>query len=77
MALWILPLPLGEDRGEGFTARHIPHPFVPSPRGRGEHSESWRQQPGTPVYAADFDAEGVRQALSQASKERKPDWRAK
>lgn len=43
----------------------------------GGLDESWRQQPGTPVYAADFDAEGVRQALSQASKERKPDWRAK
>ena len=38
---------------------------------------SWRQQPGTPVYAADFDAEGVRQALSKASKERKPEWRGK
>src|SRR2546426_750005 len=43
----------------------------------GGLDESWRQQPGTPVYAADFDAEGVRQALSQASKERKPEWRAK
>ena len=28
--------------------------------------ESWRQQPGTPVYAADFDAEGVRRALAKA-----------
>ena len=43
----------------------------------GGLDESWRQQPGTPVYAADFDAEGVRQALSNASKERKPEWRAK
>src|SRR5437588_36672 len=43
----------------------------------GGLDESWRQQPGTPVYAADFDAEGVREALSQASKERKPEWRAK
>jgi 8-hydroxy-5-deazaflavin:NADPH oxidoreductase len=43
----------------------------------GGLDESWRQQPGTPVYAADFDAAGVREALSQASKERKPDWRAK
>src|SRR5207244_1528358 len=43
----------------------------------GGLDESWRQQPGTPVYAADFDAEGVRQALSKASKERKPEWRAK
>ena len=43
----------------------------------GGIDESWSQQPGTPVYAADFDAEGVRRALASASKERKPEWRAK
>ena len=43
----------------------------------GGLDDSWRQQPGTPVYAADFDAEGVRQALASATKERKPEWRAK
>lgn len=43
----------------------------------GGLDESWRQQPGTPVYAADFDAEGVRRALASASKVRKPEWRAK
>jgi 8-hydroxy-5-deazaflavin:NADPH oxidoreductase len=42
----------------------------------GSLDESWRQQPGTPVYATDFDADGVRRALSEASKERKPQWRA-
>jgi hypothetical protein len=42
----------------------------------GSLDESWRQQPGTPVYAKDFDAAGVRRALSEASKERKPAWRA-
>jgi 8-hydroxy-5-deazaflavin:NADPH oxidoreductase len=42
----------------------------------GTIDESWKQQPGTPVYAADFDAAGVKKALSQASKERKPEWRA-
>ena len=42
----------------------------------GGLDESWRQQPGTPVYAADLDAEGVRRALSQATRERRPDWRA-
>jgi hypothetical protein len=35
-----------------------------------------RQQPGTPVYTNDFDAEGVRRALSKARKDRTPDWRA-
>jgi predicted dinucleotide-binding enzyme len=43
----------------------------------GRLDDSWRQQPGTPVYAADFDAEGVSRALASASRERKPEWRAK
>jgi 8-hydroxy-5-deazaflavin:NADPH oxidoreductase len=42
----------------------------------GGLDESWRQQPDTPVYATDFDADGVRRALAKASKERKPEWRA-
>jgi 8-hydroxy-5-deazaflavin:NADPH oxidoreductase len=42
----------------------------------GGLDESWRQQPGTPVYATDFDEAGVRRALSQATPERKPEWRA-
>src|SRR5262245_28970413 len=41
----------------------------------GGLDESWRQQPGTPVYTEDFDVEGVRRALSEASKERTPEWR--
>lgn len=42
----------------------------------GGIDESWRQQPGTPVYASDHDAEGVRRALAEASKTRTPEWRA-
>jgi 8-hydroxy-5-deazaflavin:NADPH oxidoreductase len=42
----------------------------------GGLDESWRQQPGTPVYTEDFDAEGVRRALSEARKERTAEWRA-
>jgi 8-hydroxy-5-deazaflavin:NADPH oxidoreductase len=41
----------------------------------GGLDDSWKQQPGTPVYAKDFDAEGVRRALSEAKRERKPEWR--
>ena len=40
----------------------------------GGLDESWRQQPGTPVYIKDFDAEGVRRALSEAKKERTTEW---
>ena len=42
----------------------------------GGLDDSWRQQPGTPVYASDFDADGVRRALAQASPERSPKWKA-
>jgi predicted dinucleotide-binding enzyme len=42
----------------------------------GGLDESWRQQPGTPVYTTDLDANGVRQALEEASPERTQDWRA-
>jgi 8-hydroxy-5-deazaflavin:NADPH oxidoreductase len=42
----------------------------------GGLDESWRQQPGTPVYAQDYDADGVRRALASATPERKPEWRA-
>ncbi|MHB8242463.1 MAG: NADPH-dependent F420 reductase [Solirubrobacteraceae bacterium] len=36
----------------------------------GALDDSWRQQPDTPVYAADYDAEGVRRALESAPRER-------
>ena len=42
----------------------------------GGLDESWRQQPGSPVYANDFDAAGVRRALAEASPERSAEWRA-
>jgi len=42
----------------------------------GRLDESWRQQPGSPVYGADADAEGVRRLLAEATPERGPEWRA-
>ncbi len=42
----------------------------------GTLDESWRQQPGTPVYAADLDEEGVRRALAAAEPERPPEFTA-
>jgi 8-hydroxy-5-deazaflavin:NADPH oxidoreductase len=42
----------------------------------GGLDDSWRQQPGTPVYGMDFDAEGVRRALAQASRERPAEFTA-
>ena len=40
----------------------------------GGLDESWRQQPGTPVYCKDYDAAGVRKALSEANRQRTPQW---
>ena len=42
----------------------------------GTLGESWRQQPGTPVYGQDFNAQGVRDALARAPKERPPEFSA-
>jgi predicted dinucleotide-binding enzyme len=41
----------------------------------GTLDESWRQQPGTPVYCTDLDADGVRRALSRANRARAPELR--
>jgi predicted dinucleotide-binding enzyme len=41
----------------------------------GGLDDSWRQQPGTPIYAADLDAEAAKRALAAAHPERKPEFR--
>ena len=43
----------------------------------GSLDESWRQQPGTPVYGTDLDAEEVQKALQEASRERPAAFRAR
>jgi 8-hydroxy-5-deazaflavin:NADPH oxidoreductase len=42
----------------------------------GTLDESWRQQPGSPVYGRDYDADGVRRALAEATPERSAEFRA-
>jgi predicted dinucleotide-binding enzyme len=42
----------------------------------GGIDDSWRQQPGSPVYGTDLDVEGVRRALAKANKKRGPEWLA-
>ena len=42
----------------------------------GTLDDSWRQQPGTPVYDKNLDSAGVRRALAEAQRERPPQWRA-
>ncbi|MBV9719376.1 MAG: NAD(P)-binding domain-containing protein [Candidatus Eremiobacteraeota bacterium] len=40
----------------------------------GTIDDSWRQQPGSPVYTGDYDASGVRDALGRAHRERDSAW---
>jgi predicted dinucleotide-binding enzyme len=42
----------------------------------GTLAESWRQQPGTPVYGGDLDAAGVARALTEATPGRSEAFRA-
>jgi 8-hydroxy-5-deazaflavin:NADPH oxidoreductase len=42
----------------------------------GPLAESWRQQPDTPVYGTDLDAETARKALAEASPDRPDGFRA-
>ena len=41
----------------------------------GGLEDSWRQQPGTPCYAADLDALRLREALAAADRSRLPEYR--
>jgi predicted dinucleotide-binding enzyme len=56
--------------GDDAQAKQLVMELVDSlgfdPVDAGTLDESWRQQPGTPVYGTDRDAEGVRQGLAEA-----------
>jgi predicted dinucleotide-binding enzyme len=41
----------------------------------GGLEDSWRQQPGTPCYAADLDARRLKEALAAAERGRLPEYR--
>jgi predicted dinucleotide-binding enzyme len=66
--------------GDDAAAKTVVMDLVDSlgfdPVDSGGLQDSWRQQPGTPVYGADADVEAVRKALAAASPLRGPDWRA-
>ena len=42
----------------------------------GGLDDSWRQQPGTPVYGASQNTAGISDLLAQASQERRAEWKA-
>jgi predicted dinucleotide-binding enzyme len=66
----------GDDRAAKSTVMELVDQLGFDPVDAGPLPESWRQQPGTPVYATDFDADGVRRALAEASPERQAEFRA-
>lgn len=67
--------------GEDGAGRELVHGVVDQlgfdPVDAGPISESWRQQPGTPVYGKDFDADRTRKALAEATPERTAEWSAR
>ena len=66
----------GDDRAAKATVMRLVDELGFDAVDAGSIDESWRQQPGTPVYGTDLDADGVRAALAEAVQERKPEWRA-
>jgi 8-hydroxy-5-deazaflavin:NADPH oxidoreductase len=73
-----IALPIAGEDGPG---RVLIHELVDAlgfePVDSGPISESWRQQPGTPVYGKDFDAAATRAALAEATPERTSEWSAR
>lgn len=67
--------------GEDGPGRDLVHGIVDQlgfdPFDAGPISESWRQQPGTPLYGKDFDVEKTRKALAEATPERTAEWSAR
>ncbi|MFJ8824646.1 NADPH-dependent F420 reductase [Streptomyces sp. NPDC102467] len=66
--------------GDGTTAKQIVTALLDEigfdTVDAGGQDDSWRQQPGTPVYGLSSDAIAVRKALDAASPERTAEWRA-
>ena len=66
----------GDDPNTKRTVMALVDALGFDPIDAGTIDESWRQQPGKPVYAADLDAAGATQALAEASPERPKNFRA-
>jgi 8-hydroxy-5-deazaflavin:NADPH oxidoreductase len=72
-----LALPVaGDDAAAKATVMRLVDELGFDPIDAGSLDDSWRQQPGTPVYAKDLDAAAVRKALSEARRESTPQWSA-
>jgi 8-hydroxy-5-deazaflavin:NADPH oxidoreductase len=73
-----IALPIAGEDGPGRDLlRDLVDQLGFDPVDAGPISESWRQQPGTPVYGKDFDAADTKRALAEATPERTPEWSAR
>src|ERR1700742_2824348 len=71
-----IALPIaGDDPTEKQIVSDLVDQLGFDPVDAGPLAESWRQKPETPVYGKDFDAEGVKKALAEASPERSDAFR--
>ena len=66
----------GDDPGAKEIVMQLVEQLGFDPVDAGGLDESWRQQPGTPVYTSDLNADGVRRALAEASRKRPPQFQA-
>jgi 8-hydroxy-5-deazaflavin:NADPH oxidoreductase len=66
----------GDDRGAKEVVMRLIDELGFDAVDAGTLDESWRQQPGTPVYGTDHDVAGVKRALAEARSERSTEFRA-
>lgn len=66
----------GDDPGAKSVVMQLVDALGFDPVDAGGLDESWRQQPGTPVYGTDLDAMAVKRSLAGADKHRRPEWSA-
>ena len=72
-----IALPIaGDDHSSKGVVMRLVDELGFDPVDAGTLAESWKQQPGTPVYGADLSADRVQRALSDAQRERPTEFRA-
>jgi predicted dinucleotide-binding enzyme len=72
-----IALPIaGDDPGAKKTAMDLIEELGFDAVDAGTLADSWRQQPGTPVYAQDLDKPGVEAALMRAESDKVASYRA-
>jgi predicted dinucleotide-binding enzyme len=67
----------GDDKAAKAVVMKLIDELGFDPIDAGRLDDSWKQQPATPVYGTDLDADGVRRGLADAKPDRLPNFRAK